>query len=81
MLLDYFFQIALPCLLVLFGNEWWTLLSVEGVPGEWLEVEVPEEGFVLWVVEFHNFNINLRILFSNCFLEVFHLIVQNVSLI
>jgi len=29
------------------------LLSVEGVPGEWLEVEVPEEGFVLGVVEFH----------------------------
>ena len=53
MLLDDFFQIALPCLLVLFGNEWWTLLSVEGVPGEGLEVEVPEEGFVLGVVEFH----------------------------
>ena len=27
---------------------------VEGVPGEWLEVEVPEEWFVLGVVEFHN---------------------------
>ena len=53
MLLDDFFQIALPCLLVLFGNEWRTLLSVEGVPGEWLEVEMPEEGFVLGVVEFH----------------------------
>lgn len=32
-----------PCLLVLVGNEWRTLLTVEGVPGEWLEVEVPEE--------------------------------------
>ena len=42
-----------PCLLVLFGNEWWTLLSVEGVPGERLEVDVPEKGFMLWVVEFH----------------------------
>ena len=31
-----------------------TLLSVEGVPGKWLEVEVPEEEFVLGVVEFHN---------------------------
>ena len=41
--------LAFPCLLVLFGNEWWTLLSVEGVPGEWLEVEVPEEGFVLGI--------------------------------
>lgn len=81
MLLDDFFQIALPCLLILFGNKWRTLLSIEGVPCEWLKVEVPEEGFVLWVVEFHNFNNNLRILFSNCFLEVFHLIVQNVSLI
>ena len=55
MLLDDFYQIALPCLLVLFGNEWRTLLTVEGVPCEWLEVEVPEEGFVLWcIVEFHN---------------------------
>ena len=53
MLLDDFFQIALPCLLVLFGNEWRTLLSVEGVPGEWLKVEVPEEVFVVSVVEFH----------------------------
>ena len=53
MLLDYFFQIASPCLLVLFGNEWRTLLTVEGVPREWLEVEVPEEGFVLGVVWFH----------------------------
>lgn len=43
---------AMP--LVLFGNEWWTLLTVEGVLGEWLEVEVPEEGFVLGVVGFHN---------------------------
>ena len=43
-----------PCLLVLFGNKWRTLLTVEGVPGKWLEVEVPEEGFVLGVVGFHN---------------------------
>ena len=81
MLLDDFFQIAPPCLLVLFSNEWRTLLSVEGVPGKWLEVEVPEEGFVLGVVEFHNFTINLRIQFSNCFQLVFHLIFQNVPLI
>ena len=46
------FDIAL-CLLVPFGNKWRTLLSVEGVPGERLEVDVPEEGFMLWVVEFH----------------------------
>ena len=38
---------------VLFGNEWWTLLSVEGVPVKWLEVEMPEEGFVLGIVGFH----------------------------
>ena len=54
MLLDVFYQIALPYLLVLVGNEWRTLLTVEGVSGEWLEVEVPEEGFVLGIVEFHN---------------------------
>ena len=54
MLLDDFCQIPLPCLLVLFGNEWRTLLSVEGVPCEWLEVEMPEEGFILGVVELHN---------------------------
>lgn len=59
MLLDDFFQIPSPCLLVLFGNEWRTLLTVEGVPGKWLEVEVPEEGFVLGVVEFHNSFLNL----------------------
>ena len=53
MLLDDFCQITAPCLLVLFGNEWRTLLSVEGVPSEWLEVEVTEKGFVLGVVEFH----------------------------
>ena len=53
MLLDDFFQIASPCLLVLIGNEWRTLLTIEGVPGEWLEVEVPKEGFVLGVVWFH----------------------------
>ena len=33
------------------------LLTVGGVPGEWLEVEVPEEGFVLGVVEFHFYTI------------------------
>jgi len=54
MLLDDFCQIPSPCLLVLLGNEWWTLLTIEGVPGEWLEVEIPEEGFMLGVVEFHN---------------------------
>lgn len=54
MLLDDFCQIAFPCLLVLFGNEWRTLLTIEDVLGEWLKVEVPEEGFVLGVVEFHN---------------------------
>lgn len=54
MLLDDFYQIALPYLLVLVSNEWRTLLTVEGVPGKWLEVEVPEEGFVLGIVEFHN---------------------------
>ena len=81
MLLDNFFQIPSPCLLVLFGNEWRTLLSIVSVPREWLDGEVPEKGFVLWVVGYHNFNINLQILFSNCFLEVFHLIVQNVPLI
>ena len=54
MLLDDFCQIPSPCLLVLFGNEWRTLLTIEGVPGEWFEVEAPEEGFVLGVVKFHN---------------------------
>ena len=53
MLLDDFCQIASPCLLILVGNEWRALLTVEGVPGEWLEVEMPEKGFMLWVVEFH----------------------------
>ena len=53
MLLDNFCQIASPCLLVFFGNEWRTLFIIEGVPCEWLEVKVPEEGFVLGVVEFH----------------------------
>ena len=53
MLLDDFCQIPSPCLLVLFGNEWWTLLTIEGVPGEWLKVEVSEEEFVLGVVWFH----------------------------
>ena len=53
MLLDNFFQIPSPYLLVLFGNEWGTLLTVECVPCEWLEVEVPEKGFMLEVVLFH----------------------------
>ena len=47
MLLDDFFQIASPCLLILFGNEWRTLLAIEGVPYEWLEVEMPEEYVVV----------------------------------
>ena len=29
------------------------LLTIEGVSCEWLEVKMPEEGFVLSVVEFH----------------------------
>ncbi len=47
MLLDDFFQIALPCLLVLFCNEGWALLSIASFPGEWLNVKMPEEGFML----------------------------------
>ena len=43
MLLDDFCQIASPCLLVLFGNEWRALRTIECMPSEWLEVEVPEE--------------------------------------
>lgn len=35
-------------------TDWQTLLSVEGVLGEWLEVDVPEELFVLGVVLNHN---------------------------
>ena len=38
MLLDDFCQIASPSLLVLFGNKWRTLLTIEGVPGKWLNV-------------------------------------------
>ena len=53
MLLDEFLQVTPPNLFVLFGNKGLALLSVASLPGEWLEVEVPEEGFVLWVVEFH----------------------------
>ena len=53
MLLDDFCQIASPCLLVLFGNEWRTLLTIEGVPSEWFEVEMLEKGFVLGGVDFH----------------------------
>ena len=51
--LDDFCQIPSPCLLVLFGNKWRALLSVEGVPGEWLKVEMLEKGFVLGVVWIH----------------------------
>ena len=51
--IDDFCQIASPCLLVLFGNEWWTLLTVESVPCEWLDGEVPEKGSILGVVGFH----------------------------
>ena len=65
-LLDDFCQIASPCLLVLFGNKWRTLLSVEGVPGEWLEVEMSEEGYMLCVL-FH------KICFWQLF-EIIHLI-------
>lgn len=53
MLLDDFCQITSPCLLVLFGNEWRALLSVECVPSEWFEVEMLEKGFVLGGVDFH----------------------------
>ena len=49
MLLDDFCQIALPYLLILVGNEWRTLLSVEGVPGKWLEVEVQRKN-LCWVL-------------------------------
>ena len=49
MLLDDFFQIASPCLLVLFGNKWRALFSVEGVPCEWLEVEV-QRNDLCWVL-------------------------------
>lgn len=38
MLLDEFLQVTPPCLLVLFGNEWWTWLSVTCLPGEWLNI-------------------------------------------
>ena len=74
MLLDNFYQIALPCLLVLFGNEWRTLLSVEGVPGEWLEVEMLEKGFVLGGVDFH-FTLLTRYLES----QVYQSVVDNLA--
>ena len=55
MLLNDFWQIPSPCLLVLFGNKWRALLSVGGVSGEGFKVEMPEEGFVLWcIVLLHN---------------------------
>lgn len=53
MFLDNFFQIPSPCLFVLFGNEWRTLLTIESMPCKRLEVEVPEKGFVLGVIGFH----------------------------
>ena len=34
-------------------TDWRTLLSIEGMPCEWLEVEMPEEGFMLDVILFH----------------------------
>ena len=43
MLLDYLCQITSPCLFIFFGNKWRTLLTVEGVPSKWLEVEVLEK--------------------------------------
>ena len=49
MLLDDFCQIASPCLLVLFGNEWRTLLSVEGMQGKWFELKMPKIVFVLGI--------------------------------
>lgn len=39
-------------------TDWRTLLSVKGVPCEWLEVEVPEERFVLGVVLLHHIYFN-----------------------
>ena len=34
-------------------TDWRTLLSIEGMPCEWLEVEMLEEGFMLDVILFH----------------------------
>lgn len=34
-------------------TDWRTLLSIEGMPCEWLEVEMPEEGFMLDVILFY----------------------------
>lgn len=34
-------------------TDWRTLLSIEGMPCERLEVEMPEEGFMLDVILFH----------------------------
>ena len=50
MFLDDIVQVAFPCLLVLFAHIGWTLLTIEGVPCEWLDVEVLEERFMLWIV-------------------------------
>ena len=41
MFLDDFCQIPSPCLPVLFGYKWRTLHTIVGVPGEWLDVQVP----------------------------------------
>lgn len=54
MFLDNFCQIPSPCLLVLFGNEWRTLLTIKSEQCEGLKVEMPEEGFVLGVILNHN---------------------------
>ena len=35
-----------------------TLLSVKGVPCEWLDGEVPEEGFMFGIVEFHDLSVH-----------------------
>ena len=49
------------------------LFTVEGVPGEWLEVEMPEEGFVLGVVEFHiNLSTSDLPILISCFLLQCH---------
>ena len=42
------------------------MLSVEGVPREGLKVEMPEEGFVLGVVEFHFTLVYVLKLFRGC---------------
>lgn len=63
MLLDEFLQVTPPNLFVFFGNKGWALLSVASLPGEWLNVKMPEEEFMMWGVDFHNMfmTINLDI--------------------